>query len=156
VKAGANTIPALMALAPVPQATVAPQQFALTRRDDIPSAIEPLPPAADETTADTAPATYQTASAATTPVAPPAPVVRGGWLIQVGAFPEEEKAKERLREAQMLGKNIVAKANPFTEKVMKGKQEMYRARFAGFDQTTAEAACHYFKRNDIACMAMKN
>jgi D-alanyl-D-alanine carboxypeptidase len=40
--------------------------------------------------------------------------------------------------------------------VVKGRQELYRARFAGFDQDAAEAACHYFKRNDIACMAMKN
>jgi hypothetical protein len=27
---------------------------------------------------------------------------------------------------------------------------------AGFDQNAAEAACKHLKRNDIACMAIKN
>ena len=156
VKAGATTIPALMALAPAPQATVAPSEFAVARRDDAPAVTGPV--ATNEVNASApAPAVYEPASASTTPVPTlPPPVARGAWIIQVGAFPEEEKAKERLREAQTLGKTIVAKASPFTEKVVKGKQELYRARFAGFDQTAAEAACNYFKRNDIACMAMKN
>ena len=35
-------------------------------------------------------------------------------------------------------------------------QELYRARFAGFDEDGAQAACRYFKRNEIACMAVKN
>jgi len=30
------------------------------------------------------------------------------------------------------------------------------ARFAGLDRTEAEAACKYLKRNDIACMTIKN
>jgi D-alanyl-D-alanine carboxypeptidase len=154
VKAGATSIPALMALtAPAPQATVAPTQFATTRRDDAPAVVAPLPSVAEEIGAP-ASATYQMASASSTPVAPPT-VARGAWIIQVGAFPEEEKAKERLREAQTLGKTVIAKANPFTEKVVKGNQELYRARFAGFDQDAAEAACSYFKRNDIACIATR-
>jgi lysophospholipase L1-like esterase len=81
--------------------------------------------------------------------------VRGAWIIQVGAYPEEEKAKERIREAQNLGKDLLASANPFTEKVVKGSQELYRARFAGFTQSDAEAACSYFKRNDIDCISAK-
>jgi D-alanyl-D-alanine carboxypeptidase len=40
--------------------------------------------------------------------------------------------------------------------VTKGSTELYRARFAGFNQDAAEAACKYFKRNEIACMATKN
>jgi D-alanyl-D-alanine carboxypeptidase len=89
-------------------------------------------------------------------VAAHAAAARGAWIIQIGAFPEEEKAKERLREAQTVGKTVVGNASAFTEKVMKGKTELYRARFAGFDQNAAEAACKLFKRNEIACMAMKN
>ncbi len=81
---------------------------------------------------------------------------RSGWMIQVGAFPKETEALERLREAQSVAKNVLRKAEPFTERVTKGNQELYRARFAGFDQDSAEAACKYFKRNDIACMATKN
>ena len=56
----------------------------------------------------------------------------------------------------MLARQFVARAEPFTERVTKGSQELYRARFAGFDQGGAEAACRYFKRNDIACMVVKN
>ena len=101
--------------------------------------VQPLPPSHAEVTASI----------------PARPTVRGAWIIQVGAYPEEEKAKERIREAQNLGKNLVANANPFTEKVVKGSQELYRARFAGFTQSGAEAACSYFKRNDIDCISAK-
>jgi D-alanyl-D-alanine carboxypeptidase len=80
---------------------------------------------------------------------------RGAWMIQVGAFPEQEKAQERIRQAQDLGKDLVANADPFTERVVKGSQELYRARFAGFNQSAAAAACSYFKRNDIDCISMK-
>jgi D-alanyl-D-alanine carboxypeptidase len=80
----------------------------------------------------------------------------GEWMIQVGAFPEESQAKERLRAAQSMAQSMLARAEGFTEKVMKGSRELYRARFAGLDKDGAEAACHYFKRNDIACMALKN
>jgi D-alanyl-D-alanine carboxypeptidase len=81
---------------------------------------------------------------------------RGEWAIQIGAFPEEAQAKERLRTARSVGKGVLGNADPFTEKVVKGSKELYRARFAGFDKDAAEAACHHFKRNDIACMTLKN
>jgi D-alanyl-D-alanine carboxypeptidase len=51
---------------------------------------------------------------------------------------------------------VLGHADPFTEKVVKGAKELYRARFAGFDRDSAEAACHHFKRNDIACISLKN
>ena len=41
---------------------------------------------------------------AATATRPPHP--RGPWMIQVGAFPKETEAKERLREAQTLAKNL--------------------------------------------------
>jgi D-alanyl-D-alanine carboxypeptidase len=109
--------------------------------------------------AGAAPATYTTASATSVPVAlePARPAqARSGWMIQLGAFPKEAEAKDRLREAQSMAGKIVARAEPFTEKVMKGNQELYRARFAGFSQDSAEAACKHFKRNDIVCMVTKN
>jgi D-alanyl-D-alanine carboxypeptidase len=162
VKAGAVTSSILVPfVANQPQATVAPEQFAAIERSE---ALPPPPGSrpgilgtlvTSANAAEAPQATYEVASERSTPAAPPA-IARGAWIIQVGAFPEEEKAKERIREAQTLGKTVLANANPFTEKVVKGRQELYRARFAGFDQNAAEAACHYFKRNDIACMAMKN
>ncbi len=82
--------------------------------------------------------------------------VRGGWLIQVGAFDVESDAKLRLSSAQSRARAILSGADPYTERVVKGDKAMYRARFAGLGKEQAEAACRYLKRNDIACMALKN
>jgi lysophospholipase L1-like esterase len=109
-------------------------------------------PPAPQPVAEPAPRVAVADATASIPVRAP---MRGAWVIQVGAFPAEEKAQERIRQAQDLGRDLVANANPFTEKVVKGSQELYRARFAGFNQSAAEAACSYFKRNDIDCISMK-
>jgi hypothetical protein len=95
------------------------------------------------------------APATTASIAPrPQASAHGGYIIQLGAFPEEEKAKARISEAQTIGRMLLAHADPFTEKVIKGGRELYRARFAGFDRDAAAAACSYFKRNDIDCITV--
>ena len=83
-------------------------------------------------------------------------VAKGAWVIQIGALPSEALAQDRLKEAQTKAANLLAGAEPFTERVTKGDTTLYRARFAGFDRDRAEAACNYFKRNEIACLALKN
>lgn len=50
----------------------------------------------------------------------------------------------------------LAAADPFTERVQKGDTTLYRARFAGLNKETAEAACRQLKRSDFACMALKD
>jgi D-alanyl-D-alanine carboxypeptidase len=161
VKAGNVQTAMLVPLtSPAPQASVAPPHFAKST-----AVVEQAAPApvlrAAEPPQTAHPAGYELASATATPVttgsmAPRLPHPRGGWIIQVGAFPKETEAQERLREAQTLARQFVARAEPFTERVTKGAQELFRARFAGFDQDGAEAACRYFKRNEIACMAIRN
>lgn len=154
-----------------PQSTVAPANFARSGQSEA-AAGAPLPPPPGARPGvlgvlpveqpASAPGAYQLASASSTPLTTastqPARKVdpRRPWMIQVGAFPKEDEAKVRLREAQTVGKTVVAKAEPFTERVTKGSTELYRARFAGFDQDAAEAACKYFKKNEIACLATKN
>ena len=81
---------------------------------------------------------------------------RTGWMIQVGAFDQESEAKQRLTSAQSRAKTLLGAADPFTERVMKGAKALYRARFAGLDKDQAEAACKYLKKNEIACMTLKN
>lgn len=76
-------------------------------------------------------------------------------MIQVGAFPDEGEAKQRLSAAQSKAKEL-SKADPFTEKVAKGDKALYRARFAGLDKDAAENACKHLKRSEIPCMVMKN
>jgi D-alanyl-D-alanine carboxypeptidase len=81
---------------------------------------------------------------------------RGGWMIQIGAYPDEYQARERLRQAQSVGQQALAAADPFTEAVVKDNQKLFRARFAGFDQKGAEAACKLLKRNEFACLPLKH
>jgi D-alanyl-D-alanine carboxypeptidase len=81
---------------------------------------------------------------------------RGGWLIQIGAFDGEDEAKQHLSAAQTKVHNMLAAADPFTERVQKGDKSLYRARFAGFDKATADATCRQLKHNDIECMTLKN
>lgn len=86
----------------------------------------------------------------------PRALPKGEWIIQIGAFPAETQAQERLKEAQSAARAALGRAEPFTERVMKGDTQLFRARFAGFDRDRAEAACKQLKRSDINCLAMKN
>ena len=169
VKAGAVQTASLGPLVmSAPQATVAPAHFAKNAPVETPLPAPPgarpgilgtLPIEAVHAPQPQRPAAYQTASAASVPVAPESVTsraVRGPWLIQVGAFPKETEALERLREAQSVGKPVLARAEPFTEKFIKGAQEYFRARFDGFSEAGAEAACKHFKRAEMACFAIRN
>jgi D-alanyl-D-alanine carboxypeptidase len=88
--------------------------------------------------------------------APAAAHAHGGWLIQIGAYEGEDEARQHLTAAQLALHNALAAADPFTERVQKGDKAFYRARFAGFDKSTAEMACKQLKRSDFECMALKD
>ena len=79
-----------------------------------------------------------------------------GWMIQVGALPDEKEARLRLEAAQNRAKDLLGKADPFTERIEKGDKILFRARFAGLEKIQAEAACKHLKRSDIPCMMLKN
>jgi D-alanyl-D-alanine carboxypeptidase len=81
---------------------------------------------------------------------------RGGWLIQIGAYPGEDEAKQHLSAARSKVHDKLSAADPFTERVLKGDKALYRARFAGFDKETADATCKQLKRNDFDCITVKN
>jgi D-alanyl-D-alanine carboxypeptidase len=95
----------------------------------------------------------QTAKAAT-PTAKPQH--RPGWMIQVGAYPAEQAAKQRLSAVQSKAAKMLTGAEAFTETIDKGGTTYYRARFAGLDKDAAEAACKYLKKNDVECVTIKN
>jgi D-alanyl-D-alanine carboxypeptidase len=92
------------------------------------------------------------------PAASAAPTAkpRGGWLIQIGALPDENEARQRLETAQNKAKRLLGRADPFTERTEKGDKVLFRARFAGLEKDQAEAACKYLKRSAIPCMLLKN
>ena len=79
-----------------------------------------------------------------------------GWMIQLGATDELEKAQELLARARSEAHGLPAAAKAFTEKVHKGSETLYRARFAGLAEDSAEQACRELKRSGFACFATKN
>jgi D-alanyl-D-alanine carboxypeptidase len=94
--------------------------------------------------------------AAANPAPASPPRAHNGWMIQIGAFDGEAEARRHLTAAQHKLQSALAAADPFTEAVHKGDTTLYRARFAGLDRATAEAACRQLKRDDFACMALKD
>ncbi len=95
--------------------------------------------------------------AAAPPAAPAAkPQLHSGWMIQVGAYPAEQAAKQRLCAVQSKASKVLTGAEAFTETIEKGGTTYYRARFAGLDKDQAEAACKYLKRDDVECVTIKN
>jgi D-alanyl-D-alanine carboxypeptidase len=120
-----------------------------------PSAARPDLP--DTSPVHSAPAARN--STAPKPPAKPAPQpaqAHGGWTIQIGAFDAETEARQRLNSARSKAGTMLAQANPYTEPVLKGARKLYRARFAGFSRDHAETACNYLKRNDFACIILRN
>ena len=120
--------------------------------------------ASPERVAAAAPApTAPAAKPAPMPTARPAsaalaakPQHKPGWMIQVGAYPAEQAAKQRLSTVQSKASKMLTGAEAFTETIDKGGTTYYRARFAGLDKDKAEAACKYLKKNDVECVAIRN
>lgn len=77
-----------------------------------------------------------------------------GWIIQIGTSPDKTLAMDLLRNAQEKGGKVLRSATPFTVAYNAGAQEIYRARFGGFDeQKDAVNACKQLKRKGIGCWA---
>ena len=81
--------------------------------------------------------------------------VRSGWVIQLGATDDEDKARGILSKARSANPKVLAEASAFTEKVQKGEATLFRARFSGFENGEAEAACKALKKNGFSCFAQK-
>ena len=82
-------------------------------------------------------------------------VASGKWVIQLGATDDEAKAKEILARAKAAAS--LGGVAGFTEKVAKGGSTLFRARFAGFDDSKeAQNACAKLKRGGFSCFATKS
>jgi D-alanyl-D-alanine carboxypeptidase len=164
--AGLAPMPALVA-APAPQPEA--PRVVVASADTVPPitipAVKSDPIKAEPAKADiakpevatAAPASAEPVKAEPAKSEPPAQIrARGGWLIQIGAYPGEDEAKQHLSAARSKVHDKLAAADPFTERVLKGDKALYRARFAGFDKATADATCKQLKRNDFDCITVKN
>ena len=77
-----------------------------------------------------------------------------GWVIQIGATPDKGQAQDLLSKAKDQGGKALSGAQPFTVAVNSGSQQLFRARFGGFDnQNGATSACKALKRKGFACWA---
>ncbi|MGV1869374.1 SPOR domain-containing protein [Agrobacterium rosae] len=86
----------------------------------------------------------------------PAPSANGnaGWVIQIGASPDEGSARNLLQAAQDKGGISLRSAKPFTVAFNKDGAQMFRARFGGFGgQNEAVNACNALKKKGISCWA---
>ena len=141
------------------QGIVAPASAPTAAEMPAPSAVAVVAPAPPS-----APVSATPIPASAAPSAPPASSIptsapanlRGGWLIQVGAFPDERQARERIDATRGKLSALLAKAAPYTEQTIKGSSTLFRARFAGLDEAGARRACAMLKKSEIACMATKN
>ena len=75
------------------------------------------------------------------------------WNIQIGAYPKKEEARLKLKEIRASGYKFLSGKQAFTVEVQKGSKTVYRARFSGFTQKTAKAACAQLSKKGLKCMA---
>ncbi len=146
-----STTTSLLATGSIPSATpstmrwvVGPQPVAVKDHAGEPQKTAKAEPAAS------APMAEKAADAARPAIA------HSGWMIQIGATDDVAKANELLARAKSQGHRALSSAQPFTEKVQKGSETLYRARFAGLEEDSAELACKALKRSGFSCFATKN
>ncbi len=93
-------------------------------------------------------------TASTREPARPSAQLAEGWVIQIGASPNEKMAYELLQDAQDKGGKVLRSAKPFTIAFNSNGGQIYRARFGGFgDQKQAVDACNVLKKKGISCWA---
>jgi D-alanyl-D-alanine carboxypeptidase len=74
------------------------------------------------------------------------------WNIQIGAYPKKEEARLKLKEIRASGFKFLSGKQAFTVEVQKGAKTVYRARFSGFTQKTAKAACAQLSKKGLKCL----
>lgn len=93
---------------------------------------------------------------APSPVVVPATRAGGQYDIQLGAFASAEEADRLLASVQAKAGRTVSGYRPVRKAVTVGGKTLQRARFAGFDQAGAAAACAELARQQISCIVMRS
>jgi D-alanyl-D-alanine carboxypeptidase len=101
-------------------------------------------------------ATTNVAKAESAAKAEAARPTKPGWMIQIGAAENPDKANALLSRAKSQLQGFPPSARAFTEKVQKGNETLYRARFAGLEEQSAQSACKTLKKSGFACFTTKN
>jgi D-alanyl-D-alanine carboxypeptidase len=147
-------VPAQPAIVP-PLASGLPATTPSPAVSSVPAAI----PRKDQSQISSAASAPVTTVASIAPVSAPgnAAAMRSGWHIQIGAYTDEGEAKGQIAAARARLAGLLSKAESYTEKTIKGSVEYVRARFAGFnDEADARKVCEMLKKNDFACIPVRN
>jgi len=77
-----------------------------------------------------------------------------GWVVQIGVSSSKDAAMDLLENAKTKGGKALRSAKPFAVAYANDGEQIYRARFGGFDdQRDAVNACKALKRAGVKCWA---
>jgi D-alanyl-D-alanine carboxypeptidase len=79
----------------------------------------------------------------------------GPFQVQIGAFSSQTEAQRQLSAVSGRAGALLAGHAPLTVPFAKANLQFYRARFAGFDEGKAQAACQSLKQQKIECVVMR-
>ncbi len=77
-----------------------------------------------------------------------------GWQIQIGAYPTKDGAMRIIEKALSMRVDPLAGKTAFAIPITRGSSTLYRARFSGFNQTTAREACKVLERKGVNCLPL--
>lgn len=78
---------------------------------------------------------------------------KAGWGIQVGAFSQDEPARQAAdRAVRQLRRNVRNMAQVVVVPVQNGKETIYRARLLGLSRSTANEACRRLQSRKLSCV----
>ena len=90
---------------------------------------------------------------------PPEPAANtipaGPYHVQIGSYPTESEARQRLGSIQDSAARVLSGHPPVAVQYNAASKTYYRARFAGFERTQADAACVVLKAKHVDCIVMR-
>lgn len=85
-----------------------------------------------------------------------AAAARGPYQVQIGAYRTPDEAERQLQRVREEAARLLAGASTLTEPVVVGgNRRLYRARFAGFDSSSATHTCLELRRRSIDCLVTR-
>ena len=79
---------------------------------------------------------------------------KAGWQIQIGAYPTRDGAMRIIEKALSMDLDPLAGKTAFASPITRGSSTLYRARFSGFDQTSAREACKELETKGLNCLPL--
>jgi len=118
---------------------------------------EPAPSAAKSVAFTAKAPNGKPAAAPETQVAEAGPVnpLPGPFHIQIGAFPSEAEARQKLTTAMGLGSTLLAGHAAGAVSYAAPDRVWYRARFSGFDRAAADKTCLTLRAKRLDCIVMQ-